>query len=84
MPVTTDFKLIEEKQLDKVTTLLVKQNLMSNRIFVEFVATKPRLTVQKNFPDSLDGKNQCDAFVKSIKNAKDLKKYFGLNKEKKK
>lgn len=84
MPVTSDFKLIKEKKLDKDTNLLVKQNLMSGRIFVEFVMANPKLFLQKHFPDSFEGRNDSNKFVESIRNGKDLKKYFGLNKEKKK
>lgn len=85
MPVTSDFKLIKEKQLDKDTTLTVKQNLMSGRIFVEYTSENPRIVLQKNFPDSLDGKLESKTFMSSIKNSRDLKKYFGLtDKEKSK
>lgn len=85
MPVTSDFKLIKEKKLDKDTTLIVKQNLMSGRIFVDFVAASPKITLQKNFPDSLEGNSDSKKFIQSIKNTKDLKKYFGLyDKEKSK
>lgn len=84
MPVTSDFKLIKEKKLDKETTLLIKQNLMSGRIFVEFAMGTPKLFLQKHFQDSFEGRNDSKAFSESIKNGKDLKKYFGFYKEKKK
>jgi hypothetical protein len=82
MPVNSDFRLIKEKNLDEDTTLKVSQNLMSGRIFVEFSSKNPRIVLQKNFQDSLDGKAESQKFAKSIKSKKDLKKYFGLGDKK--
>jgi hypothetical protein len=82
MAVNTDFKLLKEKKLDKGTTLKVSKNLMSGRIFVEFVSKDPNITLQKNFQDSLDGKAKSEEFAKSIKSTDQLKEYFGLKKGK--
>lgn len=81
MTTSTDFKLLKEKKLDKNTSLKIKKNLMSGRIFVEFISLEPRLTLQKNFEDSLHGKQESEEFSKSIRNTEQLLKYFGLNKE---
>ena len=78
MTISSDFKVLRERKLDKETTLTVFKNLMSGLIFVEFACTSPRLTLQKNFQDSLDGKRKSQEFAKTIKNTKDLKKYFGI------
>ena len=81
-PVNTqlDFKLIREKRVDKLTTMKITKNLMSGRIFVEFVSTDPKLTLQKSFQDSRDGKKQSEEFSKSIKSTDQLKDYFGIKK----
>jgi hypothetical protein len=80
MSTNTDFKLLKEKKLDKETTLKVTKNLMSGRIFVEFASVNNRLTLQKNFQDSLDGKMKSEEFAKSIKNTEQLRSYFGIKK----
>lgn len=80
MPISTDFKLVREKKLDKCTTLQVYKSLMNGRIFVEFNCANPNLTLQKNFQDSLDGKTKSEEFAKSIKNTTQLKQYFGIKK----
>lgn len=77
-----DFKLIKSKELDKDALLRISKNLMSGRIFVEFSCKNPNLMIQKNFEDSLYGKKQADTFSKSIKNADQIRKYFGLKTEK--
>lgn len=82
MTVNADFKLIKEKKLDKETTLKISKNLMSGRIFVEFSSENPKLTLQKNFQDSFDGRTKSESFAKSIKNTEQLKEYFGIKKEK--
>ena len=79
----TDFKITKEKKLDKETTLIIKRNIMSGRIFVEFVSVNPRIVLQKNFQDTYDGKNLSEEFAKSIKNTEQLREYFGINKENK-
>lgn len=81
MSVNSDFKLLKEKKIDKSTTLKVSQNLMSGRIFVEFVSNNPRIVLQKNFQNSLDGKLESEKFAKSIKSTDQLKEYFGLKKK---
>lgn len=78
MPVNTDFKLIKEKKVDKGTTLKVSKNLMSGRIFVEFISNNPRIVLQRNFQDTMDGKLKSEEFAKSIKSTNQLREYFGL------
>lgn len=78
MAANPDFKLIKEKNLDKETVLKVTKNIMSGRIFVEFACSSPRIVLQKNYQDNLDGKKKSEEFSKSIKNTEQLKEYFGL------
>ena len=77
-----DFKLIKSKEIDKDAFLKISKNLMSRRIFVEFSCKNPNLMIQKNFEDSLSGKKQADTFSKSIKNAEQIRKHFGIKTEK--
>ena len=77
MPANSDFRLVKEKTLDGGTTAKITQNLMSGRIFVEFNSIEPKLTLQKNFQDSRDGKKRSEEFFKSIKSTDQLKEYFG-------
>lgn len=83
MGVNSDFVLIKEKKIDKGTTLKVSQNLMSGRIFVEFISNNPRIVLQKNFQDTLDGKRESEQFAKSIRSTDQLREYFGLKKAEK-
>lgn len=78
MGVKADFKLLKEKKIDKEITLKVSQNLMSGRIFVEFSSLNPKLTLQKNFENSLEGKTKSEEFSKSIKSLSQFKQYFGI------
>ena len=82
MGVNSDFKLIEEKALDSNTTLVIKRNIMSGRIFVEFTSTGPKITLQKNFQDTYDGKRLSEEFANSIKSTKELRKYFNIKESK--
>jgi hypothetical protein len=82
MATNADFKLVKEKPLDKGSMLRVTKNLMSGRIFVEFTSVSPKLTLQKNFQDSFDGRKKSEEFAKSIKNTNQLIQYFGLKREK--
>ncbi len=76
MSVNPDFKLVREKKLDKDTTLTIKKNIMSGRIFVEFLSLNPKLMLQKNFQDTYEGKKESEEFAKSIKNGNQLREYF--------
>lgn len=80
MGVNSDFKLIKEKKIDKGTTLKVSKNLMNGRIFVEFASDNPRIVLQKNFQDTLDGRNKSEEFARSIKSTDQLREYFGIGK----
>jgi hypothetical protein len=82
MSTNSDFKLIKDRKLDKGTTLKVTKNIMSGRIFVEFVSSDPKLVLQKNFPNSLDGKKKSEEFARSIRNTDQLRAYFGLKRDK--
>lgn len=78
MATGTDFKIIKEKNLDSNTVLVIKKNLMSGRIFVEFSSVRPKLSVQKSFQDTMDGKIKSEEFSKSIKSTEQLMTYFGV------
>jgi hypothetical protein len=77
----TDFKVIKKKEIDKGTTLKVTKNIMSGRIFVEFASLDPKIILQKNFQDTIDGKLQSEKFAKSITSTDQLMKYFGIKKK---
>lgn len=78
MGVNSDFKLIKEKKVDKGTTLKISKNLMNGRIFVEFASDNPRIVLQKNFQDTVDGRGKSEEFAKSIKSTDQLREYFGI------
>jgi hypothetical protein len=80
MRVSTDFRLLKQKKVDETTTLKVSKNLMSGRIFVEFVSDNPRIVLQKNFQDTILGKVESDRFAKSINSTEELREYFGIKK----
>lgn len=82
MSSNSDFKILKEKNLDKETVLKITKNLMSGRIFVEFSSVAPRIVLQKNFPDSWDGKKKSEEFAKSISSTDELREYFGINSKK--
>lgn len=82
MAVNTDFKLIKEKALDEECTLKITKNIMSGRIFVEFAGINPKLTLQKNFQDTYEGKKESEEFSKSIKNSNQLRAYFKIPEKK--
>ena len=71
-----DFKILKEKKLDKETILKITQNNMSGRIFVEFRTKNPNIVVQKNYQDTIDGRDQAEKFSKSINSKKDLISYL--------
>lgn len=45
---------------------------------MEFKSADKKLTTQKSFQDTHEGKKEAAKFEKSMKNIKDLRKYFGL------
>lgn len=77
----SDFKFIKEKRVDKETTLKISQSMMNGRVFVEFRSNNPRLVLQKNFQDNMDGWTESEKFSKSITSTAQLKEYFGLKKK---
>jgi len=81
MSSNSDFTIIKERKVDKNTNLTIKKNIMSGRIFVEFVSKNPRLVLQKNFQDTFEGKRESERFSKSIRNTQQLKEYFGIKDE---
>lgn len=83
MSTNSDFKIIKEKKIDKETTLKVSKNLMSGRIFVQFVSVEPKITLQKNFQDNREGKLKSEEFAKSITSTEELLQYFGLKRNSK-
>ena len=82
MTVNADFRQIKEKEIDNKKVLLkISKHLLTGRIFVEFSCKNPNILLQKNFQDSVQGRKESEEFSKSIKNAEQLKRYFGLNKK---
>ena len=79
-PIKPDFKLLKEKELDTNTYLRVTKNIMSERIFVEFICFEPKLTLQKSFQNDYIGKKQSEEFSKKIRNSKQMADYFGIKK----
>jgi hypothetical protein len=74
-------KVLKNKKLDKEASLKITQNTMSGRIFVEFSSESAKLVLQKSFQNTYEGNKEAQAFSKSIKSIKDLRKYFGLDKK---
>ena len=74
-------KILKRKVLDKELKLVVSQNEMSGRIFVDFKSEDGKLVLQKSFQNTYEGKKEAEAFQKSIRSIADLKKYFGLVKK---
>lgn len=77
-------KILKKKKLGKDTGLKISQNEMSGRIFVEFSSPVNKLIVQKSFQDTYEGNKEAQAFAKTIKSLKDLRKYFGITEPKEK
>jgi hypothetical protein len=71
-------KVLKKKALDKELTLTVTKIGIAGRIVVEFRHESGKMVRQKTFPDTFEGRAEADKFSKSIKNTKDLRKYFGL------
>lgn len=71
-------KILKKKKLDKEANLKISQNEMSGRIFVEFSSENGKLTLQKSFQNTHEGNLEAQAFSKTIKSIKDLKKYFRI------
>lgn len=71
-------KVLKKKALDKELTLTVTRIGVNGRIVVEFRHESGKMVRQKSFQDTYSGRAEADEFAKSIKNTKELKKYFGL------
>lgn len=71
-------KILKKKKLDKDVSLLVTQNRMSGRIFVEFSSETSKLKLQKSFQNTIAGTQEAKLFQESIKSIADLRRYFGL------
>lgn len=72
-------KTLKKKKLDKECSLKMTQN--DARIFVEFSSEDGKLVLQKSFQNTFEDKKNAEAFSKTIKSIKDLRKYFGLDKK---
>lgn len=71
-------KVLKKKNLDKELTLTVTKIGPFGRIIVEYRHVSGKMVRQKSFPDTYEGRADADNFAKSIKNTKELRKYFGL------
>jgi hypothetical protein len=76
-------KILKQKKLGADAKLKISQNEMSGRIFVEFSSEDGKLVLQKSFQNTYEGTKESQSFARKIKSLDDLKKYFGLIKEKK-
>jgi hypothetical protein len=59
-------KVIRKKKLDKELLLKVCQNDATERILVEFSTKDGRMILQKSFQNNFYGRQEADAFEKSI------------------
>ena len=84
MNLGTDFKLIKQKKLDRETVMTISQNIMSGRIYVQYISENPRIVLQRNFQDNYDGMKEVESFAGSIRSTRELRKYFGLPAKEKK
>lgn len=71
-------KVLKKKALDKELTLTVTKVDSGNKIVVEFRHVSGKMVRQKSFQDNYEGRAEADVFAKSIKNTKELRKYFGI------
>lgn len=69
-------KLLKDKALDAETKLTVTK--INGRIVVEFRHNSGKMVKQRSFQDSYEGRKEAVTFSKTIKNTKDLRKYFGM------
>lgn len=75
-------KVTKKKALDKELTLTVTETGPFGRIIVEFRHSSNKMVRQKTFQDTHQGRAEAETFSKSIKNTKELKKYFGIKETK--
>lgn len=73
-----DYRVIKKKKVDKETNLRVLKNEALNRIAVEFTSDICKLTLQKSYQDTYEGRLEAEEFQKTIKSTNDLKQYFGV------
>lgn len=59
-------KVLRKKKLDKELLLKVCQNDATERIFVEFSTKNGRMILQKSFQNNFYGRQDAEAFEKSI------------------
>ena len=71
-------KVLKKKALDKELTLTVTKIDLGSKIVVEFRHVSGKMVRQKSFQDTYVGRAEADAFAKTIKNTKELRKYFGI------
>lgn len=73
-----EYRVLKNKKVDKELTMRVLKNPALSRIAVEFSSTACRMSVQKTFQDTYEGRVEAAEFEKTIKNTEDLKRYFGV------
>lgn len=74
-----EYRVLNNKKVDKETNLKVSKNDALNRIAVEFSSDVTKIVLQKSFQDTYEGRLAAEEFQKTIKSTNDLKKYFGIN-----
>lgn len=76
-------KILKNLELSRGLTLKVTQNEMAGRILIEFKSEDGKLTLQKSFQNTVEGRMESERFEKKIRTLRDLKVYFGLIKKEK-
>ena len=84
MALFIEHKTLKNKKLGEDLNLSVVLNEMAGRILVEFKSEDGKITLQKSFQNTVEGRTDSEKFQKKIKSLKDLRDYFGLNKKEKK
>lgn len=59
-------------------TLKVTRDGRGERVFVQFNCDKPKLCIQKNFPNTLAGRADAEAFSVSIQSLADMKAHLKI------
>lgn len=75
-----DVKVIKNEKIDAAqeVNLKITEDTRGERIFVQFDAEKPRLCIQKNFPNNFFGREDANAFSTSITSLADMKTHLKI------
>ncbi len=76
-----DMKMVSKKRLDSRSVVIVSENLVGDRIFIEIATNDGRARLERNFPATDTGLREASKFQSKFKGVDDLLTYFGLPKE---